>query len=121
MTLIRKDHALMLGILVIAVSIATVAVVTPIASFTAPFATESFNESLAVSDLVSSEKIPQQKTGIDGAGVTGWVKIQVLDSEGKIIAEREDHNLIVTKGLEVTSDLLFGTGHTTKIRIDGMR
>lgn len=61
------------------------------------------------------------KSGKDGAGVSGWVKITVLDEFGNIVAERSNYNLIVTKGLEVTSDLLFGTSHTSGEGVGNMK
>lgn len=53
------------------------------------------------------------KSGTEGAGVSGWVKITVLDENGNIKSVHEAHNLIVTVGLGATSDHLFGTTHVT--------
>ena len=49
--------------------------------------------------------------GTDGATVSGWVKITVLDENGNVKSVHEDHNLIHTVGLGATSDKLFGTTH----------
>ena len=51
--------------------------------------------------------------GTDGATVSGWVKITVLDENGNVKSVHEDHNLIHTVGLGATSDKLFGTTHVT--------
>ena len=57
--------------------------------------------------------VSDQKLGTEGAGVTGWVKITVLDENGIVKSVYEDHNLIHTVGLGATSDKLFGTTHVT--------
>lgn len=65
-----------------------------------------------MSDSITIEKITQpQKSGVDGGAISGWVNIKVYDEFNNLIAERSDQNLIVTDGLQVTSDLLFGTTH----------
>jgi len=104
--MIQKSHALMLGIILIAISIGTVATVMPVAEFTIPL--DAYDSQSVGATGATGEP---QKQGVDGGSISGWVEITVLDGEGNIIAERSDHNLIVTDGLGVTSDLLFGTTH----------
>ncbi len=96
-----KNKSVMLGILLIAISIGTISITLPL-STSIPF------------DAFESGKIKTSSLtdpGVDGGAISGWVIITVLDGDGNIIAERNDHNLIVTEGLQVTSDLLFGTTH----------
>ena len=100
----RKDHALMLSIILIAVSIGTISLVNPVANFTIP--ANSFV--LPVGSTVSEPP----KVGAEEMGMTGWVIIEVYDKDGNLKYYSSSHNLIVDKGNESTSDKLFGTTFT---------
>lgn len=93
----RKDHAVMLGIILIAISIGTISMVLPVANFTIPV--EAFDETL----------IEPSKPGVESGAVSGHVIIEVYDKYGNLKYYTSNTNLIVSNGLEATSDLLFGT------------
>ncbi len=108
----RKDRALMLGIILIAISIGVTATVLPVANFIIPL--DSFDDS-SIQSIILTEATPlitePSKSGNEGLGVSGWVKITVLDEFGNVKSVQEDHNLISTVGLGDISDLVFGTTH----------
>ena len=109
----------MLGILLIAISIGTVAVTVPVASFIAPtFDAIELDESIGFADTIeiqttSLTEYEPKKSGSESMAMSGWVIIEVYDKDGNQKYYSSNHNLIVDKGNEATSDLLFATTHTT--------
>lgn len=101
----------MLGIILIAISIGTVSVVMPVAEFSIPLDAYNSQSNGATGST--------GQVGGDGVGVSGWVHIEVYDSEGNTKYVNDNHNLVVTKGLQSISDLVFGTTHTTGESVGG--
>lgn len=93
-------------------SVAIIALVAIVAVSGITFASLA-NPAVAVVEAVAPIAPVSSEFGTEGVGVSGWVKITVIDENGNIKSVHEDHNLIVTVGLGATSDHLFGTSHVT--------
>ncbi len=102
----RKDHAVMLGIILIAVSIGTISITLPL-STSIPL--DAFDTS--ENELISEATV-KPKLGYEVIKESGWVIIEVYDKFGNQKYFSENKNLIVHAGLNATSDLNFGTTFT---------
>lgn len=106
------DNRLFIIPIIFAISILSVLAINPTELSTAYTNEIETEQPPTVINYNLAEQTPD-KTGNEGVGVSGWVKITVLDEQGNIKSVHEDHNLIVTQGLGATSDKLFGTTHVS--------
>ena len=108
----RKDRALMLSIILIAVSIGTVSLALPLSVSNIPL--EAFESEVITSSLTEPKKI-----GHEGIKESGWVIIEVYDKYNNLKYSSSNKNLIVHGGLNATSDLNYGTTFTALETVGG--